>query len=193
MRTQNRAYVLYLVCVPLFILVLYYISDYYYLKILIAVHSSFLLEHLFLTPAYPHIVGNRVYINDFEIIRECTGIQASAVFVGLVLPIPRRPWKKKILALTLIISFVYASNVFRVAFEIWLIESGLLPYELAHYPLSLVLGIIGVFILVIITEKVYPQFPEFIMDLVKTIYIHINNFWAAHFRTKYSSDMEVEK
>ncbi|MFX1520097.1 MAG: hypothetical protein ACFFCD_09280 [Promethearchaeota archaeon] len=193
MFTQNRTYVLYFVFVSLFILVFYYISDYFYLKVLTAFHSSLLLEHLFLINNHPQVVGNKVFINDFEIIRECTGIQVIVVFVGLVLFVPRGPWEKKTLSLALIIGFVYASNVFRVAFEIWLIESGLISYALAHYPLSLILGIVGVFTLVIITEQVYPQFSEFIMDLVKAIYMHINNFLAVHFGTKYSSDMEVEK
>jgi len=191
MFTQNRTYVLYLVFVSLFILVFYYISDYFYLKVLTAFHSSLLLEHLFLIPNHSQVVGNKVFINDFELIRECTGIQAIVVFVGLVLFVPRGPWKKKNLSLVLIIGFVYATNVFRVAFEIWLIESGLLSYALAHYPLSLVLGVIGIFILVIVTEQIYPQFSEFIIDLVKAMYTHINNIWISDLKAKKSRDMEV--
>jgi len=193
MFTPNRKYVLYLVFVSLFILVFYYISDYFYLKVLTAFHSSLLLERLFLIPNRPQIVGNKVFINDFEIIRECTGIQAIVVFVGLVLFVPRGPWKKKILSLALIIGFVYASNVFRIAFEIWLVESGLLSYTLAHYPLSLVLGIIGVFLLVVVTEQVYPQFSEFIMGLMKVVQANVNNFWNSHSRVTDSRDMEVKK
>jgi exosortase/archaeosortase family protein len=193
MFTQNRTYILYLVFVSLFILVFYYISDYFYLKVLTAFHSSLLLEHLFLIPNHPQVVGNKVFINDFEIIRECTGIQAIVVFVGLVLFVPRGSWGKKVLSLALIIGFVYVSNVFRIAFEIWLTESGLLSYTLAHYPLSLVLGIIGVFLLVVVTEQVYPQFSEFIIDLVKVVHANVNNFWNSHFRVTDSRDIEVKK
>jgi exosortase/archaeosortase family protein len=148
---------------------------------------------LFLIPNHPQVGGNKVFINEFEIIRECTGIQAIVVFMSFVLFVPRGPWKKKTLSLALIIGFVYASNVFRIAFEIWLIESDLLSYTLAHYPLSLVLGIIGVFILVVVTEQVYPQFSEFIMDLMKVVHANVTNFWNSHFRVTDSRETEGQK
>ena len=54
------------------------------------------------------------------------------------------------------------ANLFRVVLEFYLVDAKILPWSLAHYPLSLVLGILGVFFLVLINNKIIPEFGEYV-------------------------------
>jgi len=79
--------------------------------------------------------------------------------------------KKKFLTLVIVATFLYVANVLRIALEFCLVYLNVLPWVLAHYPLSLLLGIIGVFILVFVTDKLLPEFGDFILNVTRT--------WAA--------------
>jgi hypothetical protein len=47
-----------------------------------------------------------------------------------------------------------------------LVDAGILPWSLAHYPLSLVLGVLGVFLLVLVNNRLIPEFGEYIFSLM---------------------------
>ena len=103
---------------------------------------------------------------EFQIVRECTGIQVIAVFAGLILPLPRGTWRRKILAVIVVTIMLFIANVLRVVYEIWLVYWGILPWELAHYPMSFVLGVVGVFILCIVAILMVPGFIETFEDMI---------------------------
>jgi len=146
-------------------LLVYYIPNYYLLKSSIASFSSSILSFLGLSAPIQYIDGY-VILGNYEIVRECTGVQVMAVFLGLILPLPKASWRKKTFSLIIMGILLYVSNLFRVVLEIWLVENHILPYSIAHYPLSLIMGIIGVFFLVMITNSIIPEFSDYIFSII---------------------------
>jgi hypothetical protein len=61
---------------------------------------------------------------------------------------------------------LFIANVLRVVYEVWLVYWGILPWELAHYPMSFVLGVVGVFILCIVAILLVPGFIETFEDMI---------------------------
>jgi len=149
-------------------LVVYYVPDYYILKSSTAKISSSVLSLLGLSaPIYD--VEGRVVLGAYEIVRDCTGIQVIAVFLGLILPLTKTSWRKKAFSLVVLSILVYISNLFRVVLEYWLVENQILPYSIAHYPLSLLMGIVGVFFLVLITNAIIPEFSNYIFSVTRKL------------------------
>jgi exosortase/archaeosortase family protein len=86
--------------------------------------------------------------------------------MGLILPLPRGTWNRKIIAVIVVTVILFIANVLRVVFEIWLVYMGILPWELAHYPMSFVLGVVGVFVLCIVAIVLVPGFIETFEDMI---------------------------
>jgi exosortase/archaeosortase family protein len=95
-------------------------------------------------------------------------VQVIAAFVGMLIPIPNAPLKKKLLTLAVVSASLYVANVVRIALEFSLVYLNLLPWALAHYPLSLLLGVLGVFILVLVTDRLLPEFGDFVLNARRT-------------------------
>lgn len=173
-NSDFKGIVIYVSLVIAITLLVYYIPSYYFLKSSIANFSSSILSLLGLSAPIQHI-GSHVILGNFEIIKDCTGIQVIAVFLGLILPLPKGSWRKKTVSLTILSALVYISNLFRVILEYWLVENQILPYSIAHYPLSLIMGIIGVFFLVLINNLIIPEFSDYIFSVIKKIEEIIRN------------------
>ena len=90
----------------------------------------------------------------------CTGIQVIAVFLGIIVALPRTAIKKKIMAFTVIAVSVYLANIGRIVLEIWLLYNGILPWSLAHYPTGLVLGVFAVAFLVVVADHFMPAIGD---------------------------------
>jgi exosortase/archaeosortase family protein len=149
-------------------MLVYYVPSYYILKSSIASLSTTILSFLGYSAPIQHIQGH-VILGPYEIAKDCTGIQVIAVFLGLILPLPKAPWKKKAYSLMVLSFLLYLSNLFRVVLEYWLVEAGILPWSIAHYPLSLIMGIIGVFFLVLINNLIIPEFGDYIFTSIRKI------------------------
>ncbi len=175
-RPTPRRLVLYL-CIAIIVTVLvYFLPQPFFLAIPTAYVSAVLLTWL----GVPSVVQldwmqNAVYVyvlgfQQYQIVRECTGIQVIAVFAGLILPLPRGTWSRKSLALLVVTIMLFVANVLRVVYEIWLVFWGILPWELAHYPMSFILGVLGVFILCIVAIVLVPGFIETFEDMIYYIF-----------------------
>jgi hypothetical protein len=57
--------------------------------------------------------------------------------------------------------------VLRIVLEFSLLYFNILPWSLAHYPLSLLLGVIGVLVLVFVTDRLLPEFEQFFLSLTR--------------------------
>jgi exosortase/archaeosortase family protein len=159
-----RNFVLYIAAATIIILIVYYLSNYFFLERATADHSAFLLNSLGIH-VETKVVGEDVFLADVKIVKDCTGIQVIAVFLGLLLPLPNAPWKKKLFTLSIVSTVLYVANIIRIALEFSLVHLKVLPWVLAHYPLSLLLGIIGVFILVIVTDRLMPEFKDYLFQV----------------------------
>ncbi|MEM3521975.1 MAG: exosortase/archaeosortase family protein [Candidatus Bathyarchaeia archaeon] len=147
---------------------IYYLPDYYFLELITAQHSAMLLN-LIGIQSKAWTIEKKAFLNEVQIVRDCTGIQVVAVFAGILLPLPKVSWKRKLLAIAIVAIFVYLANIARIALEIWLLYNGILPWSLAHYPLGIVLGVFSVAFLVIVTNFFIPEIGEFVDSLLKEL------------------------
>ena len=156
-----RNIILYVLAAIAIALIVYYIPNYSFLERATAHHTALLLNMIGVN-VKAESVGNATFLDKILVVKDCTGIQVSAVFLGLILPLPNASMKKKALTLIVLSGILYVANILRIAFEFWLIYFEVLPWILAHYPLSLLLGIWGVFILVLVTDRLLPEFSNLI-------------------------------
>jgi exosortase/archaeosortase family protein len=162
-----RKIIPYIVAAAIIILVIYYLPNYLFLEKATADHTAFLLNSLGIS-VQTKVISENVFLADIKIVKDCTGVQVIAVFFGLLIPIPKAPLKKKFLTLVIVSTFLYVTNVLRIALEFCLVYLNALPWVLAHYPLSFLLGIIGVFVLVFVTDHLLPEFGDFILNVTRT-------------------------
>jgi exosortase/archaeosortase family protein len=141
--------------------VIYYLPDYTILEAMVAEHSAGILNAIGV-PAGTTIASNGAYVNNVQIVRECTGIQVVAVFAGLLLPLPKVAWQLKFKAIAVLGFAVYIANVIRVAVELWLLYAGIMPWSMAHGPFGTVLGVITVFLFFLVSDKFIPQIGNFL-------------------------------
>jgi len=147
---------------------LYYVPDYFILEKLTADHSALLLGWMRI-PATSRVVDGRAFVNDFEIERMCTGIQVTAIFMGILLPFPKIAWRRKATAIATVAVFIYFANIGRIALEVWLLYAGILPWYLAHYPTGLILGIFSVAFLVIVLDHFIPEIGDFTVRAIENV------------------------
>ncbi|HID17741.1 TPA: exosortase/archaeosortase family protein [Candidatus Bathyarchaeota archaeon] len=140
---------------------IYFLPDYGFLKAATAEHSALVLSALGME-AKAFVSGGRAFVNQFEIAKECTGIQVVAVFSGFILPLPRVPFKVKAKAIALVSLAVYVGNVLRIVVEVWMLYNGVLPWSQAHGPLGTVLSIFSVFIFFLMAERCIPQIGRYL-------------------------------
>lgn len=139
--------------------VLYYVPNYFFYEKLTAEHSASLMEMIG-TKATVWFQGNRVFLNQFEIERMCTGVQVIAVFLGIIVAMPKAALKKRIMAFGIVAVSVYFANIGRIAFEIWMLYNGVLPWSLAHYPTGLILGVFAVAFLIVVADYFIPEIGD---------------------------------
>jgi len=165
-NNHSREIILYSVAVAIIVLTVYYLPNYFFLEKATADHAAALLNWLG-TPVEVNVIGDSAFLANIRIVKDCTGVQVIAVFLGLLIPLPNAPWNKKLLTLATVTACVYVANVLRVALEFWLVYYGMLPWYLAHYPLSLLLGIIGVVMLVLVADRLLPEFGNFLLQALR--------------------------
>ena len=171
-RPTPKALVLYLCIAIIVTVIVYFAPQPFFLAIPTASLSAVMLTALGVPASMVVDWLNAVVsvavagFQDFQIVRECTGIQVIAVFAGLILPLPRGTWRHKIFAIIVVTIMLFIANVLRVVYEVWLVYWGILPWELAHYPMSFVLGVVGVFILCIVAIVMVPGFIETFEDMI---------------------------
>jgi len=149
------------VLAPLIAAGLYYIPNYNFLERWTAYHSALLLQALGMVGTYS-VVDGTPRVNEFLIVKECTGIQVVAVFAGILLPLPLIGWRRKLLVLGLVGLGVYGANLARIAIQVWMLYTGLLPWDQAHGELGVLLGIVSVMFLVLLADRFIPQIGDFV-------------------------------
>jgi len=168
-ETMNRPYrtfILYIVAAATIILGLYYLPDYFLLEKATAESATFLLNSLGMN-VQTRIVDEKVFLSDVKIVKDCTGVQVIAVFFGMLIPVPKARLHKKLLTLLIISASLYFANVLRIALEFSLLHLHILPWSIAHYPLSLLLGVVGVLILVLVSDRLLPEFGDYLFSFVR--------------------------
>ena len=158
----------YLLAATAIALIVYYLPDYFFLEETTAHHTALLLNIIGVN-VQSRVVENKAFVDQIRIVKDCTGIQVLAVFLGLILPLPNASLKKKALALVVLAGILYVANILRITLEFWLVHFNVLPWILAHYPLSLLLGILGVFFLVLVTNRLLPEFGKLLFYIAQYV------------------------
>ena len=144
---------------------LYYLPDYYLYEKVVAENSAALMQLIGIkSTIWTH--GNQVFLNQFEIQRMCTGVQVMAVFLGIIVAVPKVRLRKRVLAFAVVAVSVHLANIGRIAFEIWLVYNGILPWSLVHYPTGLILGIFSVALLIVAADYFIPQIGDLAFSLI---------------------------
>ena len=158
--TRLRDLIVYLSVMATLSASFYYLPNYLFLEKITADHSAVLLNWIGI-PAVSRVMDGRAFVNEFEIERMCTGIQVTAIFAGILIPFPRITWIRKATAIATVAILIYFTNIGRIAFEVWLLYAGILPWYLAHYPTGLILGIFSVALLVIVLDHFIPEIGDY--------------------------------
>jgi exosortase/archaeosortase family protein len=140
-------------------LAVYYVPNYWFLENWTAQQSAAVMNMVGMK-ATVWYQGADVFVNQFEVERMCTGVQVIAVFLGIIVALPRTAVRKKIFAFGMIAVGVFLANIGRIVLEIWLLYSGLLPWSLAHYPTGVVLGVFAVAFLVVVADHFMPAIGD---------------------------------
>ena len=168
-RTRNhhpRKIIFYVATAAIIILTIYYIPNYFFLEKATADHTALLLNSIGMR-VQTKVISENVYLAQIKIVKDCTGAQVIAVFFGLIIPVPDAPLRKKLFALLIVSALLYMANVLRIALEFSLLHFNILPWSIAHYPLSLLLGIIGVLALVFVSDHYLPEFGDFLLSVAR--------------------------
>lgn len=110
------------------------------------------------SPYFPGIFLSP-YPNIFLIVRGCTGMEAGALLMALILVTPAK-WSNKIVASVVNFLMMHIGNTFRVAFHFWFTRFLFLKWGdadkaffYAHDLLSKVFGFIGIVIFTLVIER----------------------------------------
>ncbi len=165
---------------PLLSLLIYLFFDWeinYWLHEIVAKQTTFLMNLLFnmgMETVYNPIGKNHWYFEipgrqniGFETF--CTGIQAIAIFVGIIICIPHSKdaktnediWWRKIKALIISSIIFYIVNIFRMVIQLYLYYIGY-AWDDIHYSISAASSFIAAIIIILLHKWI----PEFIISII---------------------------
>jgi exosortase/archaeosortase family protein len=105
---------------------------------------------------------------NYAIVRACTGMQAGAIIIALIL-VTKAPWRKKAVAIPVFALMLYVGNTLRVTFHLWLVHQQwgtVSEFWFAHDLLAKPIGFVGTLIFAYVIEKcgvpIIDQFADFI-------------------------------
>jgi exosortase/archaeosortase family protein len=167
-ETRLRDVVVYVFVMAVLSAGFYYLPNYFVLEKITADHSAILLNWIGIH-AVSFVKDGRVFVNEFEIERMCTGVQVTAIFAGILIPFPKIAWRRKATAIASVAIVIYFANIGRIALEVWLLYNGILPWYLAHYPTGLILGIFSVAFLVIVLDHFIPEIGDYAIKATEIV------------------------
>jgi len=147
--------------------VIYYVPDYAWLEYATASNSQWVLETIGI-PAVVTRTPDGFWLNEFLVDKPCTGIQVIATFAGILIPLPGLSWYRKLLGLVMVAVGVYVANIVRIVIQLWVYYASLFDWTAIHGPGGIVLGVISVAFLVILLDRLVPEFGDFLFSLLKS-------------------------
>lgn len=145
---------------------IYYVPDYSWLEYATAFSSEWVLRIIGISAAVTR-TPTGFWLNEFLVDKPCTGIQVIATLAGVLIPLPRLAWSRKILGLVLVAIGVYLANIIRIVIQLWVYYAGLFDWTAIHGPGGIILGIVSVASLVILLDRFVPEFGDFLFSMLK--------------------------
>jgi len=106
----------------------------------------------------------------YYIVKACTGMQAGAILLALIMVTPsgQNSVRKKLMAGSVLFISLYVGNVLRIAFHMLLLSRGI-PFSIAHDMLSKPIGFVGTIFFALAIERlgvpILDQFSLFFETL----------------------------
>lgn len=110
---------------------LIYVPSYFRLELLTGENASLILQSIGYDAAVK-IVGNSVLMGNFELTRECAGVQAFVPLSVAFLLMPRTPNRQRLLAALAVVVSIYLANLARIVLEFAMYDLGVLPWYTIH-------------------------------------------------------------
>jgi exosortase/archaeosortase family protein len=167
---------------PILSLLIYYSNDYVWLHEItakITVYTLNLITGLNSQVVYSEYTGywyilmenadRTQYLPRIQFTTFCTGIQAIAIFVGVIVFIPHTTipetnkdiWPRKVRAMVECSLLFYVVNIIRMWIQLYLYHIGY-EWDSIHYPISAASSFIAIAAILLMHKRV----PEFIMSLI---------------------------
>ncbi|MFW9916396.1 MAG: heimdallarchaeosortase [Candidatus Thorarchaeota archaeon] len=115
---------------------------------------------------------------NYAIVRACTGMQAGAIIIALIL-VTKAPWRKKAIALPVFATMLFIGNTLRVIFHLWLVHQQwgtISEFWFAHDLLAKPIGFVGTLIFAYTIEKVGVPIIDQFADFIDITWYRLN--WA---------------
>jgi exosortase/archaeosortase family protein len=160
----------YLVIVILVTIFLFYISEYYWLRLYTAQGTSWLINFFgyncevtgWESIAHVEISGTGF---DFSLEKICSGIEAIALVSGLIIATPTT-WKRKIIGVLFITFGIFLANILRIITTIVLYTQGYDMY-IAHEVVSAIFTVLFIIVFILMIQAWIV--PNFIDSLINTL------------------------
>jgi exosortase/archaeosortase family protein len=146
--------------------IIYYLPNYGWLEYATAYNSAQVMNFIGI-PAVVKVNSNIILLNEFVVDKPCTGIQLVATFMGILLPLPKLAWFRKMIGIVIVTLGVYIANIFRIVVQMWVYYGGFFNWTVIHGPGGVALGIISVTLLVILLDRFVPEFGDFVFSIFK--------------------------
>ena len=145
---------------------LIYIPNYFFLQLLTAEQSARILISLGY-PSFVENLGNAILLNNFEVTRECTGIQGIVPIAVFLSAMPGIRRTRKVLAVLSAGYTIYLANILRITLELAIYSSGILSWPLIHDEIGFGFSVASVVVTLFLAGRIVA--PNGVQDLAKTL------------------------
>ncbi len=152
--------------------IIYYISDYFFLRQIFAECTSFFLNQLGITTNVL-VEGNNIFIEfhyftappSLSVNKDCTSIFLFAIFSGFLIFTPKNSIKRKVFTGILAFSFYFVLNLLRLIIQSYFFSSGFTLISFHNDFTMLAFTIIGSIILsIIIFDFLLENYLKFLRN-----------------------------
>ncbi|MFX1296046.1 MAG: archaeosortase/exosortase family protein [Promethearchaeota archaeon] len=162
--------IIYLATVILVTAFLFFISDYFWLRVYTAQGTSWIINFFgFESHIETHIEAGIVNIAgngfSFELVKICSGIEAIALVSGLIIATPTT-WKRKVGGVLFISFGIFLANILRIITTIVLYTQGFDLY-IAHEVVSAIFTIIFIIVFILMIQTwIIPNFIDSLINVL---------------------------
>ncbi len=162
----------YLAIVVLTTIFLFYISDYYWLRLYTAQGSSWLINLFgYDSGVAGYISSGQVLIYqsglfNFELIKICSGIEAIALVSALILATPTT-WKRKVAGVIFISFGIFLANMLRIITTIVIYTKVTQDMYIAHEVVSAIFTVVFIIVFILMIQKwIIPNFIDSLINVM---------------------------
>ena len=132
----------------------------------VAIHSGWLLN-IFIGNVSVRNVG--IFYDGSQVVRiifACTAVQSMVIFIGMILPLAKVDFKRKMYGIIITVVPIYFLNLMRNALITYLVKDDLNLFFMAHNVIGKGGSLLALIVLLFIVIKIVPEVFNEIIDLI---------------------------